>query len=95
MLAVHAVLVTRRRGRGGGRSVTSPRRSYQLYNDKDKYAEVFVDVGYDKPDSQWDCDTFSTCTGCDRGNPPLPRKQACGGLASAKAPSAGRFTWPD
>ena len=34
----------------------------------DAYADCFFDVGANyKPASLWDCDAWSTCTGCDNG----------------------------
>eukprot|EP00937_MAST-01D_sp_MAST-1D-sp2_P003015 g3015.t1 len=43
-------------GGGGGEGATAA------------YGECFVDVGAQyKPESLWDCDAWSTCTGCDNG----------------------------
>ena len=42
-------------------------RLYQLMADPSIYAECFVDVGVARLGELWDCDTYSTCTGCDDG----------------------------
>ena len=43
-------------------------RLYQLMADAATYAECFADVGIAKLGDLWDCDTYSTCEGCDEGN---------------------------
>eukprot|EP00756_Hemistasia_phaeocysticola_P049088 Hpha_TRINITY_DN23520_c0_g1::TRINITY_DN23520_c0_g1_i1::g.186524::m.186524/K01279/TPP1, CLN2; tripeptidyl-peptidase I len=38
---------------------------YQLMADASVYAECFTDVGIDEVGDLWDCNTFTSCTGCD------------------------------
>jgi|TARA_B110000208_G_scaffold155919_1_gene189042 hypothetical protein len=33
--------------------------------DATTYGECFTDVGVEKVGAEWDCDTYSTCEGCD------------------------------
>ena len=41
---------------------------YSLMADATAYAECFTDIGIEKVGDEWDCDTFSTCEGCDAPN---------------------------
>jgi tripeptidyl-peptidase-1 len=40
---------------------------YSLMADKAVQDECFKDIGIEKVESLWDCQTYSTCTGCDSG----------------------------
>ena len=40
-------------------------RLWQLMEDPEIYGECFRDVGIEKVGDEWDCQTFSTCDGCD------------------------------
>lgn len=40
---------------------------YQLMQDASAYADCFTDIGIDSVGSLWDCNTFTTCTGCVDG----------------------------
>ena len=42
-------------------------RLYELMRDPAVYAECFADVGIAHAEGDWDCNTFSTCDGCDDG----------------------------
>ena len=40
---------------------------YSLMEDSATYAECFTDVGITKVGEEWDCQTYSSCDGCDDG----------------------------
>merc|ERR1712086_738642 len=42
-------------------------RLYALMEDPAVYSECFVDVGIEKVGSEWDCQTYSSCDGCQDG----------------------------
>jgi len=41
---------------------------YRLMEDPKIYEECFVDIGIEKVGELWDCETFSSCDGCDNGS---------------------------
>jgi tripeptidyl-peptidase-1 len=41
---------------------------YALMNDASVYAECFIDVGIAKLGDEWDCQTYSSCDGCQSGD---------------------------
>jgi len=40
---------------------------YKLMEDASTYAECFTDVGIEKVGDDWDCNTYSSCDGCNDG----------------------------
>ena len=40
-------------------------RLYNLMADSSVLSDCFADIGIDKVGDEWDCNTFTSCTGCD------------------------------
>ena len=45
---------------------------YRLMDDSAAAKECFIDIGVEKVDDEWDCNTYSTCDGCDTGFTAVP-----------------------